>query len=877
EGSSSATFLLTPSVTAEFKGEFSMAGGVSLRVRPDVPPQLDVGFSGGAATGAVELGVGVDLLNTRGTRRILIGEPASSRLEVGKLAIRGGTRVQSGSGATAFVEVEAKDGSLVIAPNEEEADGFLTSILPKQWSLDFAATIGFDAENGLYFTGSSGLEIQLPAHIALGPLELKSAQIAIRPKNDAAGSSIPIELTGTIAADLGLLKGTIENVGVRAELLFPEGGGELGPLDFRLGFRPPSGVGLLVNTPAVRGGGYLFLDPEKGEYAGVLELSLFNVVSLQAVGLITTRMPDGSRGFSLLIILTAEFGTGIQLGLGFTLLAVGGLLGHNRTMRLDALALGIRTGAINSVLFPQDVVFNAAKIISDLRAIFPPTQGVFLIGPMLKLAWGTPPLVTLSLGVLIESPGNIAIVGVLRIVLPNEKAPLVVMQASFIGALEFDRDRLWFFAALFESRIFWLPVDGEMGVLGAYGDEEDFVLSIGGFHPRFEAPALPFPTPKRVSIALLDQTNARLHLTAYLAVTTNTCQLGGRLTLYYGFSFAKLDGELGLDALFQFKPFKYEAVISGSVSFRVFGVGLFSIRLELTLEGPGPNRVRGKGKVSLLFVSFSANFSVTWGEILEFFAPAIKVLDLIRRELQLAASWIALPPVRNTLLVSMRSQEPPVGGLILHPIGTLRVSQRAVPLDINLDKVGNATPEDGKRFSLRVRGGGLVKAADAEEKFAPAQFRDMSDADKLSSPAFQPEHAGIELTAPGEEVRTSRAVQRTVRYEEIIIDSNFKRASSRFGVRGSLLFAQLVAGGAVARSPLSEKRKRELAPFAEKITVDDGGYVVAFTRDNKPAAENARFSSAQAAEDFMARTVARDPSMRGRLHVIPGFELNDAA
>ena len=46
-------------------------------------------------------------------------------------------------------------------------------------------------------------------------------------------------------------------------------------------------------------------------------------------------MPDGSKGFSLLIIMTADFGPGIQLGFGFTLLAVGGLVGLNRTMNLQ--------------------------------------------------------------------------------------------------------------------------------------------------------------------------------------------------------------------------------------------------------------------------------------------------------------------------------------------------------------------------------------------------------------------------------------------------------------------------------------------------------------------------------------------------------------
>ena len=48
-------------------------------------------------------------------------------------------------------------------------------------------------------------------------------------------------------------------------------------------------------------------------------------LAIRAIGFITTKNPDGSPGFSLLIILSVEFGTGIQLGFGFTLIAVGGL------------------------------------------------------------------------------------------------------------------------------------------------------------------------------------------------------------------------------------------------------------------------------------------------------------------------------------------------------------------------------------------------------------------------------------------------------------------------------------------------------------------------------------------------------------------------
>jgi hypothetical protein len=416
-----------------------------------------------------------------------------------------------------------------------------------------------------------------------------------------------------------------------------------------------------------------------------------------------------------------------------------------------------------------------------------------------------------------------------------------------------------------------------MGVLAAFGEDSNFVISIGGFHPRFSAPPLPFPTPNRVTLTLLDRPNARIQAMGYFAVTTNTAQFGARVELFYGFSFAKLQGEIAFDALFLFSPFSFIVEVSGSVSFKVFGVGLFSIRLELTLEGPTPYRARGRGKVSLLFVSFSANFSITWGDDAPITLPALEVMSLLLREFGKAESWAALIPERNNLLVSLRPHDPLTGGVLLHPIGTLRVAQRGVPLDLILEKVGNTSPSDGKRFSLRVRGGALVKVRDAEERFAPAQFRNLSDADKLSSPAFQPEHAGLELASAGEEANTSRAVQRVVRYEEIIIDSNFRRASSVFGNRGSLLFTQLVAGSAVSRSTLSQASRRALTPFADRVHVDAGGFSVAFSRDNTAFSAASSFSSQQAAEDFVAREVARDPRLAQELHVIPSFELSHAA
>ena len=193
----------------------------------------------------------------------------------------------------------------------------------------------------------------------------------------------------------------------------------------RLQFKPPKGVGFV----AQRRSGHRrrltsTIDPDRGEYAGALQLEIADFLTVSAIGLISTRMPDGSRGFSLLIIITADFGTGIQLGFGFTLLAVGGLLGLNRTMLLSAAdgRREVRRDRERDV--PAATSSPTRRASSATCARFSRRRtGTFLIGPMAKIGWGEPTLISLSLGVIIEiPPGDIAILGILRMALPADDA-----------------------------------------------------------------------------------------------------------------------------------------------------------------------------------------------------------------------------------------------------------------------------------------------------------------------------------------------------------------------------------------------------------------------------------------------------------------------
>ncbi len=865
---------ITEKLSLAIKTAIDAKGGIGIIIRPGKEISAFVGLNNGTPgniTGVLSLLFG---LNGESDPYILIGKRDASRLEIGGVSTEGGTRFHSGGKFEVFTEFGIHQGKIVIK-GDNESDGFLAKLMPEDGiNVDFDMVLGFSTTKGFYFGGSGGLEIQLPAHIQLGPVEITSAMIALKPKE----GEFPLELTATIKGDLSVLKATVENIGMKAIFTFPpDGKGNLGPVNLALGFRPPNGVGLALDAGIVKGGGYLFFDFDKGEYAGALELTFSEVISLKAIGIINTKMPDGSKGFSLLIIITAEFGTGIQLGFGFVLLGVGGLIGLNRTMNLEPLAEGVRTGGINSVMFPTNIIENAPRIISDLRAYFPPEEGKFLIGPMAKLGWGTPALISVSLGIIIEIPGNIAILGILKIALPTEEAALIQLQVNFIGAIEFDKSRMWFFASLYESRVLFVTIEGEMGLLIAWGSDANFVVSIGGFHPAFKPPPLPFPSPVRLSFNILDQPLGKIRVLGYFAVTSNTVQFGARAELYFGFSACKIEGHIGFDALFQFSPFYFIIQLSASLSVKVFGAGLFSVSVRLSLEGPTPYRAKGTGTISILFFDFDVEIDETWGESRNTSLPPIEIMPRVREEFNKLENWKAELPAGSNLLVSLRKIDT-AAELVLHPVGTLKVSQRYVPLGLTIDKLGSQKTADVKKISVAVSNvSGLQKLKDLEESFAMAQFQEMKNEEKLSRPSFQKELSGVELSAAGQQIKTGKAVRRVVRYELIIIDNNFKRIAKKFvSFFSALLYTHFLKNNAVARSPLSAASKKKLNPFSEKIISGQEHFSVASSIDNKAFGKTS-FASEAMAREYMKEQIAKDPNLIESLHVISQHEINTAA
>jgi hypothetical protein len=750
-------------------------------------------------------------------------------------------------------------------------DGFLSEVTQAEsYKVSFDLALLYSIKDGLQIKGSGGPEIQLPVNIEAGPIRLSNVTISIHPDSE----SIPIDVSADIRGVFGPITMVVERVGLRSTFSFPEVDGNLGPLDLDIGFRPPSGVGLSVDGGGFKGGGFLEFEPEQARYSGMLELEFQGRFTLKAIGLLNTRLPNGQSGFSLLIVISSEF-TPIQLGLGFKLNGVGGLLGLNRTINIEPLRAGLRDNTLSSILFPTDIVANADRIISDLRQVFPPADGRFVFGPMAKITWGTPTLVTVDLGLVLEipEPVRLLILGVLRAVLPDDDASILRLQVNFLGEINFERRQLKFDASLFDSKLLGFTLSGDMALRLDFGADKNLLLTVGGFHPAFQPPPMDLPAIRRLSLSLLKGDNPRLNLEMYFAVTSNTAQFGAKLELYAAAWKFNVYGFLSFDVLFQFNPFYFIAEITAMLALRVGSSSFASIKLSLTLEGPTPWKAQGTAKFKICwFFTLKVRFNKTFGETRNTTLPDVAVVPLLLAAFAADDNWESELPSQKHQLESIREETP--GQLLVHPVGTLKVSQKVAPLNVRIDRVGSQKPSDAREFQIT----NVQPPASPEkvqESFAPAQFFDMSDEQKLSSPSFKQFDSGVRI-GDATSLHTAYAAAREVKYELKYIDSQREQAvvtAPGFFDVDPLAFNTWTLQGAISTSPLSFARNRKSSLAPDAVVVTQEPFAIVQNGDLKLFDELSLLDSEQAAAARLNALLEANPNLRGTLQVVPAFEL----
>lgn len=868
------TYALTPTWALDLSAKVRFDASLEAKLTPPFNATLS-----NSSTVSIQVAAGFSAKNAGGTPIVIFGETGGSGLFAQSLLFNTGIQAtwdSSSNTATAepVIGIKLTGGNLVI--DTSNADGFVaavTSGISVNAKFDFSAT--WAPETGIHIDGGAQLELDLPLHLSLGPISVPTVYVV----GGLGTNGLTIELSAALGLTLGPIQASVDRIGVNGLLAFPGSGGNLGPANLSIGFKPPNGLGLAIDAGVAAGGGYISFDPDKGQYAGVLDVSIAEIVQVKVIGVIDTVMPDGSVGFSFLLIITFDFPP-IQLGFGFTLNGVGGLGGVNRTMSVDALHSGFRAHTLNTILFPPDPVANAPQIISSIRTIFPVAQNRYVFGPMFELGWGTPTLITLAIGIILEVPDPVRIVmlGLIDAGLPTEDAALIELHIDVLGTLDFGTKTFELDGSLYDSRVLIYSLAGDLLFRLCWGDNPVFIFSLGGFNPHFNTSGLNLPPMNRLSVSIGDGDNPRISANSYFAITSNTLQFGANVEAYASAGGFAIHGYLGFDVLIIFSPFSFEFDFSAGFDVSYEGTTLAGLNVNGLFSGPRPWHLHGDATIDILFFSVSASVDLTWGDSTPVTLPAKPVLPDLVQALGAPSNWSAALPDGAAQAVSLSAPKPNDATLRVHPLGTLSVKENVVPLDLAIAKYGNATPSDGNNFSIsdvQINSQEETKQP-VQDYFAPGQFLNLSDADKLSLPSFERYDAGVQIGSPT--ILSGADSPRTVVYEEFQIGSTYGFSTfTRFYAMKSDVCAALTRQGAGFMSPLkntgTSKYKQSSGP--KPIVVADPVYVVAGVND---LAIRADIGSAAGATYFATRAaltahLTAHPEDGPNLQIVPLHEV----
>jgi len=374
--------------------------------------------------------------------------------------------------------------------------------------------------------------------------------------------------------------------------------------------------------------------------------------------------------------------------------------------------------------------------------------------------------------------------------------------------------------------------------------------------------------------------NPRIKLETYFAITSNTVQFGAKAELLARAGSFSIYGFLSFDVLFQFNPFYFIAAISAKLALRAGGSEIASVSLDFTLEGPTPWHAQGTAKLKICwFLTIKVHFDKTFGEERDTRLDDIAVLPLLKAALSDKANWEAQPAGSRRQLTSLKAIE--AGGeVIAAPFGVLTIQQRVTPLGVSIQRFGSQRPADGERFAIETVRAGEGSAAEelsldpVSELFAPAQFFELEDAQKLAGKSFERYPSGVKL-ADSESFSGEYALRREVDYELVYIDR--QRDLHPRGERlkpDFLAFHAWALMGAVAGSPLSQARTGRSALAPEAVRVRQEGFVVVRAGDLRPVEDGVPAGSQAGAQRRMAELIGSNPALDGEILVVPAFEVN---
>ena len=360
--------------------------------------------------------------------------------------------------------------------------------------------------------------------------------------------------------------------------------------------------------------------PLPPDYVGMIrvEFAQFGITAIGGYG----EFPDGAGGTYTSFFLFGALSAPLGGPPAFFVTGIGAGAGINRRLIVPGDMAELPQFPLVAAMDPgSDLATDPMGALERLGEAFPAERGTFWFAAGVRF---TSFVVVESVAVLSAEIGDeleINLLGLSRMDLPTPLTPMARIELALRARFSTREGVLSIQAQLTDNS--WI-INESCRLTGGFAfvtwfRTGQFVLTLGGYHPRFARPA-EFPLVPRLGFAWHVSDIISIKGEAYFALTASCVMAGAKLdvSLDAGWIWGRLVA--GFDALVAWDPFHYlvEVYASVTVGFKIEICVPFlgcarvkfsmSIGADLEIEGP---ELRGKAKLDLDVTSFTVRFGAT--------------------------------------------------------------------------------------------------------------------------------------------------------------------------------------------------------------------------------------------------------------------------
>ena len=324
------------------------------------------------------------------------------------------------------------------------------------------------------------------------------------------------------------------------------------------------GLAASLDEPGISiAGGLMKSTTTPVEYDGMLTASIADLGGITVVGSYA-RPSDAQGAYTSLFVFVA-----LDIPLGgppfLFVLGLGGGAGIDRELHVPDIT-GVETFFLVEAIGDNSLANDPMAALLQMAQLIPPRRGAYWIAAGLNFSTFALVSTTAVVYVALDRGVEVGVLGISRMALPTPDVALVSIELALKARYSSAESLLSVQAQLTDNS--WLFYQ-DCQLTGGFAffmwfAKAQFVLTLGGYHPAFQAPD-GFPSVPRLGFHWQVSSLIVIKGEAYFALTTSCVMAGGRLEAVFDAGFVRAWFDAYADFLVSWDPFEYDIDVGISV------------------------------------------------------------------------------------------------------------------------------------------------------------------------------------------------------------------------------------------------------------------------------------------------------------------------